>query len=64
MSLIKSENIFEIEQYLVVPHWRQRKLSIRGGKQDKNIDFDPFILIFRKKKSLIKNVLESYFTSK
>ena len=48
MPLRKSENILEIEQLEIVPHWRQTKLSKRGGKQDKNLDFDPFILIFRK----------------
>ena len=48
MPLRKSENILEIEQLEIVPHWRQTKLSKRGGKQDKNVDFDPFKLIFRK----------------
>ena len=31
-----------------MPHWRQTKLSQGGVKQDKNADFDHFILIFRK----------------
>ena len=48
MPLRKSENIFEIKQYLVVPHWRQTKLSKRGENKTKNMDFDLSILIFRK----------------
>ena len=49
MPLRKSENIFEIEQYIVVPHWRETKLSKRGGEQDKNIDFYPLYRFFEKK---------------